>query len=125
MNAYLTKFKYRNAFTVDLWEALETASGKPVAAVMTTWTKQMGFPVIKVCTILSQCHLIHIRCGSLVGSEAAWAASGPKTPPPTHTSGAFLHEDLVMIFFFMPPTLKKWGAYCFRLVRLSVRLKKV
>ena len=22
--------------------------------------------------------------------------------------------------FFMPPTLKKWGAYCFRLVRLSV-----
>ena len=23
---------------------------------------------------------------------------------------------------FMPPTLKKWGAYCFRLVRPSVRL---
>ena len=50
MNAYLTKFKYSNAFTEDLWEALKTASGKPVDAVMTTWTKQMGFPVIKVRT---------------------------------------------------------------------------
>ena len=48
MNAYLTKFKYQNAFTEDLWAALESASGKPVGDVMTTWTKQMGFPVIKV-----------------------------------------------------------------------------
>ena len=34
--------------TEDLWEALENASGKPVATVMSTWTKQMGFPVLSV-----------------------------------------------------------------------------
>ncbi|XP_064598635.1 puromycin-sensitive aminopeptidase-like isoform X2 [Liolophura sinensis] len=48
MNAYLTKFQNKNAFTEDLWEALGAASGKPVAAMMTGWTKQMGFPVLKV-----------------------------------------------------------------------------
>ena len=50
MNQYLTKFKYRNAITEDLWESLGAASGKPVLDVMTTWTKQMGYPVIKVKT---------------------------------------------------------------------------
>lgn len=34
--------------TEDLWESLEKASGKPIAAVMNTWTKQMGFPLIYV-----------------------------------------------------------------------------
>ncbi|XP_048758250.1 puromycin-sensitive aminopeptidase-like isoform X2 [Ostrea edulis] len=48
MNQYLTKFKYKNAVTEDLWESLGTASGKPVLDVMTTWTKQMGYPVVKV-----------------------------------------------------------------------------
>lgn len=32
----------------DLWHCLEQASGKPIAAVMSSWTKQMGFPIIVV-----------------------------------------------------------------------------
>ncbi|CAH2301804.1 puromycin-sensitive aminopeptidase [Pelobates cultripes] len=48
MNQYLTKFQEKNASTEDLWESLEQASGKPIAAVMSTWTKQMGFPLIYV-----------------------------------------------------------------------------
>ncbi|MEQ2197453.1 hypothetical protein XENOCAPTIV_029748, partial [Xenoophorus captivus] len=32
----------------DLWDSLEQASGKPIAAVMSSWTKQMGFPIIVV-----------------------------------------------------------------------------
>ncbi|XP_075033123.1 puromycin-sensitive aminopeptidase [Mixophyes fleayi] len=48
MNQYLTKFQERNAATEDLWECLEQASGKPIADVMSTWTKQMGFPLIYV-----------------------------------------------------------------------------
>ncbi|XP_021340205.1 puromycin-sensitive aminopeptidase-like [Mizuhopecten yessoensis] len=48
MNQYLTKFQYSNAFTEDLWDALGKASGKPVKDIMSTWTQQMGFPVIKV-----------------------------------------------------------------------------
>ncbi|ESO88043.1 hypothetical protein LOTGIDRAFT_204438 [Lottia gigantea] len=48
MNHYLTKHAYKNTFTEDLWASLEEASQKPVGEMMTTWTKQMGFPVIKV-----------------------------------------------------------------------------
>uniref|UniRef100_T1J5J3 Pleckstrin homology domain-containing family A member 8 n=1 Tax=Strigamia maritima TaxID=126957 RepID=T1J5J3_STRMM len=48
MNHYLTKYQYSNTITEDLWASLEHASGKPVAEVMNTWTKQMGFPLIKV-----------------------------------------------------------------------------
>ncbi|GAB1610661.1 puromycin-sensitive aminopeptidase-like [Argonauta hians] len=48
MNAYLTKFMYKNAATEDLWDALEGASGKPIKKVMSTWTSQMGYPVVKV-----------------------------------------------------------------------------
>ncbi|XP_072032705.1 puromycin-sensitive aminopeptidase-like [Amphiura filiformis] len=48
MNAYLTKHKYKNTQTEDLWRALGEASGKPIEEIMSSWTKQMGFPVIKV-----------------------------------------------------------------------------
>lgn len=34
--------------TEDLWDCLEQASGKPIAEVMSSWTKQMGFPIIEV-----------------------------------------------------------------------------
>ena len=48
MHAYLSRHKYTNTFTEDLWRALGEASGKPVPEIMSTWTKQMGFPVLKV-----------------------------------------------------------------------------
>ncbi|NP_001268818.1 puromycin-sensitive aminopeptidase-like isoform X1 [Bombyx mori] len=48
MNIYLTRHQYKNTFTEDLWAALEEASKKPVGAVMSTWTKQMGFPMVEV-----------------------------------------------------------------------------
>lgn len=48
MNLYLTRHQYKNTFTEDLWAALEEVSKKPVGAVMSTWTKQMGFPVVKI-----------------------------------------------------------------------------
>ncbi len=48
MNVYLNRHKYTNTFTEDLWAALAEASGKPVQEIMSTWTKQMGFPVLKV-----------------------------------------------------------------------------
>jgi len=46
MKAYLTKFSYKNAETPDLWRSLGEASGKPIDAIMSTWTSQMGFPLI-------------------------------------------------------------------------------
>jgi len=48
MHSYLTKYAYKNTETPQLWTELEAASGKPVTAVMSTWTGQMGFPVIQV-----------------------------------------------------------------------------
>ncbi|CAB3259962.1 unnamed protein product [Arctia plantaginis] len=48
MTIYLTRHQYKNTFTEDLWAALEEASNKPVGAVMSTWTKQMGFPMVEV-----------------------------------------------------------------------------
>ncbi|XP_050738577.1 puromycin-sensitive aminopeptidase-like isoform X2 [Eriocheir sinensis] len=48
MNKYLTRHQYGNTYTEDLWAALSEASNKPVAEVMSTWTKQTGFPMISV-----------------------------------------------------------------------------
>ncbi|XP_062963861.1 glutamyl aminopeptidase isoform X1 [Cynocephalus volans] len=45
---YLQKFQFKNAKTSDFWEALEEASNLPVAEVMDTWTRQMGYPVLNV-----------------------------------------------------------------------------
>src|SRR5437867_1821088 len=45
---YLKEFSYGNTRTEDLWRALGTASGKPVGALMGTWTRQTGFPLLDV-----------------------------------------------------------------------------
>ncbi|KNC85566.1 hypothetical protein SARC_02255 [Sphaeroforma arctica JP610] len=48
MRAYLKKFTYSNASTGDLWAALSTSSGKDVKSLMTSWTRQAGYPVLTV-----------------------------------------------------------------------------
>lgn len=48
MQLYLTRHKYGNTFTEDLWTALSEASNKPVGTIMSGWTKQVGFPFIRV-----------------------------------------------------------------------------
>ena len=48
LNRYLSGHMYANARTQDLWSALETESGKPVTAIMDSWVKQMGYPVLQV-----------------------------------------------------------------------------
>ncbi|PSK43729.1 Aminopeptidase 2 [Elsinoe australis] len=45
---YLKKHAYGNTQTQDLWAALADASGKEVEKVMTTWTKNVGYPVVTV-----------------------------------------------------------------------------
>jgi aminopeptidase N len=50
IRSYMAKHKYSNTTTADLWEALETAAGKPVKGVAASWTEQPGFPLIKVKT---------------------------------------------------------------------------
>lgn len=44
----MEKFKYKNALTEDLWEALRDASKKPVNEIMQLWTSQTGYPYLNV-----------------------------------------------------------------------------
>mmetsp|Transcript_16953 Transcript_16953/g.53826 ORF Transcript_16953/g.53826 Transcript_16953/m.53826 type:complete len:469 (-) Transcript_16953:667-2073(-) len=43
---YIQKYRFSNASTWQLWHALEHVTGEPVAEIMDTWTKQMGYPVL-------------------------------------------------------------------------------
>jgi len=58
---YLTKHKYKNATTKDLWNAIERVSEKPVSNMMNSWIKQMGFPLVKVTKQNSHLHLSQRR----------------------------------------------------------------
>lgn len=44
---YLKKHAYKNTDTVDLWDALEHVSHKPIRSIMSAWTSQPGYPVVK------------------------------------------------------------------------------
>ena len=50
LHAYLTKHTYGNAVMAELWEALDSVANGNVSVkdLMSTWTEQMGFPVINV-----------------------------------------------------------------------------
>ncbi|KAL5018116.1 hypothetical protein ScPMuIL_003838 [Solemya velum] len=46
---YLDKYRFSNAKTDDLWAELGTVTPSlPVKSMMDTWTRQMGFPYIKI-----------------------------------------------------------------------------
>jgi puromycin-sensitive aminopeptidase len=45
---YLKTHSYSNTDTVDLWQALEEVTNKPVKDFMGAWTSQSGFPIIQV-----------------------------------------------------------------------------
>ena len=48
LRAYINAHAYGNAQGKDLWQALEAASGKPVIAIMDSWIKQTGYPILTV-----------------------------------------------------------------------------
>lgn len=48
LRAYLKRHRLANAKTADLWAALSASSGQPVAEIMDTWTKTVGYPVVRV-----------------------------------------------------------------------------
>jgi len=45
---YLKQHAYKNTDTVDLWQALEDVTKKPVTDFMNAWTSQSGFPLVNV-----------------------------------------------------------------------------
>lgn len=48
LRTYFQRFAYQNTSETDLWEALSQASGQDIAALMTPWISQPGYPVVHV-----------------------------------------------------------------------------
>jgi hypothetical protein len=48
VRAYMQRHRLQNTVTEDLWRAMEQASGRPVSAVATDFTRQQGIPLIRV-----------------------------------------------------------------------------
>lgn len=46
--SYLDKYAYRNAETVDLFNVLQNTNDLNITAIMNTWLRQEGYPVINV-----------------------------------------------------------------------------
>jgi aminopeptidase N len=44
---YLKQHQYGNTDTIDLWQALETISKKPVKDFMARWTGEAGYPIVQ------------------------------------------------------------------------------
>lgn len=68
LRQYLKTHAYGNASTNDLWKALADASGKPVEAIMASWTRQTGLPVLSV----------HREGSELVLRQRRFLSSGPR-----------------------------------------------
>ena len=48
LRRYLTRHRYANAATQDLWRAFEEVSGKPVGRLMEAWTRRAGYPLLRI-----------------------------------------------------------------------------
>ncbi len=75
LRKYMAEHAYGNTTTADLWRALEAASGKPVAAVASTFIEQAGVPLVigkTVCTGDEQ---------RMVLKQEPFAIRDPAAPP--------------------------------------------
>jgi puromycin-sensitive aminopeptidase len=81
---YLDTHRFGNTETVDLWTAIERASGQPVRAIMDSWLLQGGFPLV---TVEEPGDGAEVRGSVVLGQEAfAYApADGPSAIGSTWT----------------------------------------
>ena len=71
MQLYLKKHAYGNATTVDLWNALGTASSKPIAELMANWTGVCGYPVVSVDAAGCTCQCRFLASGKPTAEQDA------------------------------------------------------
>ncbi len=71
---YLGRFRYGNARTEDLWDALASQSGQPVAEIAGPWIDRPGHPVISARREGSRLHLTQSRycLTPLPATEPPW-----------------------------------------------------
>ncbi|KAJ1819730.1 hypothetical protein LPJ60_003598 [Coemansia sp. RSA 2675] len=100
IRAYLNAHAYASATTSDLWVALETASGQPVAELMRSWTTCVGYPVVSVDADfetgelrLTQNRFLH--SGHVTPEEDStlwWVPLGMVSSESAHPVSAVLHD---------------------------------
>jgi aminopeptidase N len=57
LSNYLAEYAYQNTITDKLWSHLSKASNQlNLSDILSTWTKQMGYPLLTVCLFLK-----HVR----------------------------------------------------------------
>jgi aminopeptidase N len=92
LRQFLSTHAYGNASSLEFWQAFESASDAPVAAIMRSWVEQPGFPVIECVREGSRLHLKQRRFMYLNGASDqhwhiplridTWTGTGA---PATHT----------------------------------------
>lgn len=75
VSLYLKNKLYTNSVTQDLWEAIATATGIDIAAVMKNWITKTGYPVLSVTETANG---IHVR-------QDLFLESGPAAPADNET----------------------------------------
>ncbi|MFQ5552500.1 MAG: M1 family metallopeptidase [Thermoplasmata archaeon] len=114
LRAYMEAHAYGNARTEDLWEALEQASDKPVRALMASWVRQTGFPLLDVESHredgglrvgLSQSRFLYEHLERPAEDQTVW-----KVPVALQradgASASFLAEERAVDHVFPPTTSK-------------------
>ncbi|KAL8604516.1 hypothetical protein ACOMHN_015800 [Nucella lapillus] len=93
ISIYLKRYKWGNAVTDQLWEALSEVEGSPdVKSIMDTWTLQMGFPTLTL---------------SLTPPSPG-GASAPTTTTLTATQSRFLADPQAVLDENQSPFKYKW-----------------
>ena len=104
MQMYFKKHAYSNTQTEDLWKCFEDASGKPVEQVMSTWTKQMGFPVIDVSVASQNSNSVTLNVSqkkfclspSDEGSESLWQVPITITTSSNYSNASKEHQSYIL-----------------------------
>eukprot|EP00434_Breviolum_minutum_P008706 symbB.v1.2.007674.t1/scaffold475.1/size199048/15 len=73
---YMRRFAYRNTDSSDLWSCWEEVSGMPLQDMMSSWTRQQGFPVLIVNHSVEQGG----KAGGLALQQRWFLADGSEEP---------------------------------------------
>jgi aminopeptidase N len=82
---YLKKHSYNNTHTIDLWQALEDVTKKPVKEFMGAWTSQSGYPIIQVSSETDHLNIVQSRF--VTNPEAKARLDNNLWPIPLLTTG--------------------------------------
>jgi len=84
IRAYMAAHAYSNTTTADLWQALEQATGKPVASIASPFTEQAGVPLVIAetdCRDDVQQLALHLERFAIIPERSFTASAGENSLP--------------------------------------------